>query len=102
MVLVTIIISRRIDRARVYISNWSVDLPAVRIVRNRGPYRPGRLGHGPYRLDTPSAMTQNRDKVGGLHHGRPEPTRGEERDGCRAGHSHPGIQPAPEPLADAD
>ena len=41
VVLVTIIISRRIDRG---ISNWSV--PAVRIVRNHGPYRPGRLGHG--------------------------------------------------------
>ena len=49
VVLVTIIISRRIDRG---ISNWSVDLPTVRIVRNRGPYRPGHLGHGPYRLDT--------------------------------------------------
>ena len=55
MVLVTIIISRRIDRARVYISNWSVDLPAVRIVRKRGPYRLGRLGHGPYHLDTSQA-----------------------------------------------
>ena len=41
VVLVTIIISRHIDRG---ISNWSV--PAVRIIRNRGPYRPGRLGHG--------------------------------------------------------
>ena len=47
-------------------------------------------------------MTQNRDKGGGLRHGRPEPTRGEERDGCGAGHSHPGIQPAAEPLNDAD
>ena len=45
VVLVTIIISRRIDRG---MSNWSI--PAV---RNCGPYRPGRLGHGPYRLDTP-------------------------------------------------
>ena len=49
LVTINIIISRHIDRGRP-ISNWSV--PVVRIVRNRGPYRPGRLGHGPYRLDT--------------------------------------------------
>ena len=39
---ITIIISRRIEG---YIE-------LVRIVRTRGPYHPGRLGHGPYRLDT--------------------------------------------------
>ena len=47
VVLVTIIISRCIDRG---ISNGSV--PTASIVRNRGPYRPGCLAHGPYRLDT--------------------------------------------------
>ena len=67
VVLVTIIISRHIDRG---ISNWSVDLPAVRIVRNRGPYRPGRFGHGPYRLDTDSELLCSRSYYGWPRGGR--------------------------------